>query len=178
MMKKQCLFTASPCLEMISDPIVIMVHYVNFTGILHYDYIYQLLALRDCMYLLQHFSGKGWLWSLDLSNANGLFWSNNSRHYAIGWMTWGLIPRRDKKLFLPQVVWTGSRAHPAIYSTGVTGSFFMSKVILGVKVTTHLHLVLMLRMSETNCCSSVLSWHAEGYHYYTSISGSNRLCHI
>jgi hypothetical protein len=64
-------------------------------------------------------------------------------------MIWGLIPRRDKKHFLPQLVWTGSGAHPATYSTGITGSFFISKVILGVKLTTQLHLVLMLRMSET-----------------------------
>jgi len=71
------------------------------------------------------------------------------RHCAIGWMIWGLIPRRDKKHFLPQLVWTGSGAYPATYSTGITGSFFMSKVILGVNLTTHIHLVLMLRMIET-----------------------------
>jgi hypothetical protein len=63
-------------------------------------------------------------------------------------MIWGLIPRRDKKPFFPSLS-TGSGAHPATYSTGITGSFFMSKVIFGVKLTAHLHLVLMLRMSET-----------------------------
>jgi hypothetical protein len=55
-------------------------------------------------------------------------------------MIWDLIPGMVKKLFLPHLVWSGSGAHPATYSTGITGSFFMSKVILGVKLTTH-HLV-------------------------------------
>jgi hypothetical protein len=43
-------------------------------------------------------------------------------------------------------VWSGSGAHPASYPVGTRGSFSGGKVARGMKLTTHLHLVLRSRM--------------------------------
>jgi hypothetical protein len=58
-----------------------------------------------------------------------------------------LIPGRGDFLLFHSVQ-TGSGAHPASYSMGNRGSFLGDKAAVGMKLTTHLHLVVRLRMTE------------------------------
>jgi hypothetical protein len=56
-------------------------------------------------------------------------------------------PSRDKEFFL-QNVQTISGVHPGFYSLGAGGCFFPKGLIsLGIRLTTHLHLVSRARIS-------------------------------
>jgi hypothetical protein len=55
--------------------------------------------------------------------------------------SWGSIPGRGKRFF-------SSPQHPASYPMGTRGSLLRKKCGCGMKLTTHLHLMLRSRMVE------------------------------
>ena len=64
-----------------------------------------------------------------------------------GYTVCGRNPGRGKTFSLLHDMQTGSEAHPASYSVGITRVLSQGLSRWGVKLTTHLHLVLRLRIS-------------------------------
>jgi hypothetical protein len=66
----------------------------------------------------------------------------------MGWTTGLRFPAEARHFSLLYSFQTGSLVHLASYIMGTRGSFLGDKVAGGVKLTTHLHLVLRSRMVE------------------------------